>query len=407
MNNEEKDCGCGHGLSRRGMLKAGLAAAATAAIGLGGDALAEKEAGGAGANQASADHRRRASHRHSRALLSAVVLRCVHRRWQALRHGISQDRRRLFLQEPAGNQPVQPMKFIDLKLRIADMDQQGIAVQAVSLTSPMVYWGDEDFSHKLSRAWNDGASAAHQQYPDRIVCADDAAHALPRPRHRRAQSREQIARACAASTSARTLTIRTISTIRCLSRSTRASKRSICPCFCTRCRDFGGARMQPYYLSNLLGNPYDTAIAACKLIIGGVMDRHPKLQVCLPHGGGALPILIGRVDHGYRVRQEVKKMNLPKPPSEYLQPLHLRHDRALEAHHGISDSAGWRRANHDRQRLLLRYGLRPARAIPRADQSNERAAQDDPGRQRLADPETVMAAALPAPAWCRAIALTG
>jgi len=48
------------------------------------------------------------------------------------------------------------------------------------------------------------------------------------------------------------------------------------------------------------------------------MDRHPKLQVCLPHGGGALPILIGRVDHGYQVRQEVKKMNLPKPPSEYL-----------------------------------------------------------------------------------------
>lgn len=48
------------------------------------------------------------------------------------------------------------------------------------------------------------------------------------------------------------------------------------------------------------------------------MDRHPRLQVCLPHGGGALPILIGRVDHGYRVREEVKKMNLPKAPSEYL-----------------------------------------------------------------------------------------
>lgn len=34
-NNEDKVCGCEHGFSRRGMLKAGLAAAATAAIGLG------------------------------------------------------------------------------------------------------------------------------------------------------------------------------------------------------------------------------------------------------------------------------------------------------------------------------------------------------------------------------------
>jgi aminocarboxymuconate-semialdehyde decarboxylase len=77
--------------------------------------------------------------------------------------------------------------------------------------------------------------------------------------------------------------------------------------------------MKDYYLSNLLGNPYDTAIAVCKLIFGGVLDRHPKLDVSLPHGGGALPILIGRVDQGYRVRPEIKKMNVPRPPSEYLR----------------------------------------------------------------------------------------
>ncbi len=84
-------------------------------------------------------------------------------------------------------------------------------------------------------------------------------------------------------------------------------------------QNFGLARLQSYYLTNLLGNPFDTAIAASKLIFGGVMDRHPKLQINLPHGGGALPILIGRIDQGYRVRPEIKKMNVPRPPSEYLQ----------------------------------------------------------------------------------------
>ena len=35
-------------------------------------------------------------------------------------------------------------KFMDLKLRIADMDAQGIAMQAISLTAPMVRAAAQD-----------------------------------------------------------------------------------------------------------------------------------------------------------------------------------------------------------------------------------------------------------------------
>ena len=48
------------------------------------------------------------------------------------------------------------------------MDAQGTAVQDMSLTGPMAHWGDEDVSHKLSRAWNDAASVAHLEYPTRL-----------------------------------------------------------------------------------------------------------------------------------------------------------------------------------------------------------------------------------------------
>src|ERR1700692_1941847 len=61
-----------------------------------------------------------------------------------------------------------PYRSVDLEKRIADMDAQGTAVQAMSLTGPMAHWGDEEVSHKLSRAWNDAASAAHLQYPARL-----------------------------------------------------------------------------------------------------------------------------------------------------------------------------------------------------------------------------------------------
>ena len=45
----------------------------------------------------------------------------------------------------------------------------------------------------------------------------------------------------------------------------------------------GAERLQPFYLHNLLGNPFDTAIAAAHLVFGGVLDRHPNLQVLLLH----------------------------------------------------------------------------------------------------------------------------
>src|SRR4029077_7748382 len=67
-----------------------------------------------------------------------------------------------FFKTPAESNGPLPAKFIDLKQRLADMDAQGVAVQALSLTGPMVYWAEGEFSHQLAMTWNDGAVAAHQ-----------------------------------------------------------------------------------------------------------------------------------------------------------------------------------------------------------------------------------------------------
>jgi aminocarboxymuconate-semialdehyde decarboxylase len=79
----------------------------------------------------------------------------------------------------------------------------------------------------------------------------------------------------------------------------------------------GRERTTRYYLKNLLGNPYDTGVAAAHLVFGGVMDAFPKLEVNLPHAGGTFPWLIGRLDHGTKVRAELKHMK--RMPSEYLR----------------------------------------------------------------------------------------
>ncbi len=46
-------------------------------------------------------------------------------------------------------------KFIDLDLRLAEMDEQGVGMQALSLTQPMFYWAGAKLGQKLAEAFND------------------------------------------------------------------------------------------------------------------------------------------------------------------------------------------------------------------------------------------------------------
>ena len=48
-------------------------------------------------------------------------------------------------------------------------------------------------------------------------------------------------------------------------------------------------RMGRYDMSIMLGYAYEETLAVATLIIGGVMDRHPNLDICISHGRGAMP----------------------------------------------------------------------------------------------------------------------
>jgi aminocarboxymuconate-semialdehyde decarboxylase len=58
-------------------------------------------------------------------------------------------------------------------------------------------------------------------------------------------------------------------------------------------------RLKSFYLSNLVGNPYESAVAIAHLVLGGVIERHPGIRFCFAHGGGALPALAGRFERGF------------------------------------------------------------------------------------------------------------
>ncbi|MBN9474797.1 MAG: hypothetical protein ABS43_25615 [Bordetella sp. SCN 67-23] len=74
----------------------------------------------------------------------------------------------------------------------------------------------------------------------------------------------------------------------------------------------GDGRLSSFYLENLVGNPYETAVAATHLVMAGVPARFPGIQFCLAHAGGVFASLVGRLERGFDtdrpgVDQEVER----------------------------------------------------------------------------------------------------
>ena len=301
---------CRHGVSRRTVLQGGLAAAAASSMSGVGEALLA--APGIPTALKSSGARPIDIHAHYFPQSYFDLFNSEGQRYNAEFRMTDQG---FFFKTPAETNGPLPAKFIDLKQRLADMDAQGVAVQALSLTGPMVYWADGEYSHKLASTWNDAAVAAHKANPDRFVVLAT----LPMLDPDRAV--DELNRASK------------LPGVRGVYMGTNIEGRNLddpmfepifahietlgLPVFLHPLPpNLGGKRLQPYSFSNLVAYPLDTTVAASHLIFGGVLDRHPNLLIVLPHAGGALLNIVGRLDHGWNVIPAAK--HSAQTPSAYL-----------------------------------------------------------------------------------------
>ena len=215
------------------------------------------------------------------------------------------------------NRPVGPIdpSYFDINARLEGLDRQETDLHALSLTNPMCHFSDDSLNLDLAQAYNDGTSEFHIAHPDRFVGlitlpmlnADDAITELERaarlPGSKGVYMGTNIA--------GHNLSEERFETI-----FDKIAELNL-PIFLHPGNVIGANRLTHYHTINTIGNPTDTAVAATFLIFSGILDRHPKLEVCLPHAGGTFPILIGRIDHGWSVRQECK--HLANAPSSYLR----------------------------------------------------------------------------------------
>ena len=76
-----------------------------------------------------------------------------------------------------------------------------------------------------------------------------------------------------------------------------------------------------FRLMEAVGRPTETAVGLARLILYGVLERYPTLQVVGAHIGGALTSVFGRLQYSYELRDtaqyEWPPPRIERPPSEY------------------------------------------------------------------------------------------
>ncbi len=194
----------------------------------------------------------------------------------------------------------------DPEKKIRDMDEKKIGLYVLSSTPfAFFYEVEDDLAVELARFQNDRLSEMVKRYPDRFAAMATLPLQVPE------ESVKELERAVGK------LGLRGVEI------GSHVGNRELgddaflpiyktlehlnVPIFIHPHHVAGMERLEDFYLSNLIGNPLDTTIAAAQLIFNGVLEKFPGLKIILAHGGGQLPYIIGRMEHGYQVRPECKK----------------------------------------------------------------------------------------------------
>jgi len=82
------------------------------------------------------------------------------------------------------------------------------------------------------------------------------------------------------------------------------------------------AGLRDYFLTNCIGYPLQTTIAAARMMFSGVFTRFPKLRMRLPHAGGFLPFQLERFRHAADFRPEPRAKGFAEDPRDVVRRLY-------------------------------------------------------------------------------------
>lgn len=83
-----------------------------------------------------------------------------------------------------------------------------------------------------------------------------------------------------------------------------------------------GEAIKDHWMIGMMGLQVDNSFALLRLILSGILERLPKLQIVMPHVGGILPYMCGRIDHQTEELGRARE-NITEPPSAYLRRIYF------------------------------------------------------------------------------------
>lgn len=204
--------------------------------------------------------------------------------------------------------------------RISDMDRLGVGRQVISPVPVLFcYWGRPEATARFAAIQNDYIARLVSDYPERFIGA--ATVAMQSPKHAIAEL-ERVKKM----------------SFKCVEIGTNvnglypddapyediltAAEELDLSVFVHPWDGFGESQIRRYYLPHMVALPAETSLSIARLIAGGVLDRRKSLRIAFAHGGGNFIPLLARIDHGYRVRPEMK-VGGSGVPSSYLRRMYF------------------------------------------------------------------------------------
>jgi aminocarboxymuconate-semialdehyde decarboxylase len=212
-------------------------------------------------------------------------------------------------------------RMSDLTDRIARMDAMGVDIQVLSasLVHQGLEWADAQTSLKLARTTNDWIAKAVAAHPTRFIGLGTL------PLHVTALAVGELER-CLGELGLQGVAI-----------STTAGGQElgdpVLRPFWDKAEELGAVvyihpggnrdrRFKRFHLWNSVGQAFEEAMAIASLMYDGVLERFPKLKICISHGGGYMPYYMGRIDRNY-IEKVNTRINMSKPPLDYLRMLYF------------------------------------------------------------------------------------
>ena len=253
--------------------------------------------------------------------------------------------------------------FMDVDVRLAAMDAAGIDVQLLS-PNPLTYFGrlDADAAARYARVHNDALAELVGKHPGRLLASaqlpvQDVAASVAEAR-RAVRELGMSAVYVDTDPGGRTLDDPALDPLY------EALVDLDVPLFVhpspLGASPGGGdgppddPRMRRFDLDLIFGFARDETLAVAALVFGGVLERHPGLDVCISHGGGAAAFVAGRFARAVEKRPWASKALRENGFAHYYRRLwfdtHVHDDASLDlltAHAGTerlvfgTNFAGW------------------------------------------------------------------